>query len=1067
MPWPFGSSVRQRRCRGQLLFLTMLALAVGTGARLGAEPADYLIDVWDTENDLPNSSVTALAQTRDGYLWVGTYNGLARFDGVKFVTYDPVNTPALGHARIRDLFLDGGGTLWINTYRGGLTSYRDGVFRREWDGPGEFDLHTTLEYWSSNSVVFVTQFGEVLESRPDRTGTKRDWSTVSPPGGARLVFQCAEKDGTLWFLTRDGHILRMAPGREFKDLAKECSPVAGRTHTLATDATGRVWAGTDRGVARWDGLQFQDVTPTNGEPTLEALLVKPTRDGGAWVLANGRLRKLKGRCWVAEATEWQGLLGWASGRAMGMHEDREGGVWFNHYGNGVFHVTPDGQFQRFTARDGLPGDRVWAWFQGVEGDIWLGVDRGGLARLRRRRFQVIGPAAGLPARAAFSVCEDEQGVMWFGTSGGGLCRWSGGKIETMPVGNDASANFVFSVFPRPGQGLWLSGAAGEDLFVYHDGQIQRGPWEGVHGVKSLLVDQGGRVWMGTKAGLNWWLPERRRSFTTRDGMTATAVRALAEGKDAVWCGNDEGTLYRCEPERIEAFRPADELAGQPIWSLCADRDGAIWAGTFRGGLLRFRDGRFARVTSEQGLPSDVISALLEDGQGRLWLGTHQGICRIVKSVLNDCCDGKKRRVDCVTYGRAEGLPTLECTSNYQPACWRARDGRLWFATVKGMVSVKPNELVSNPVPPPVTVEEMLVDGERMRLAVGRVQVPPGRKQFEFRFAGPGELRFRYQLEGLDNDWVEAGTRREAHYSFLPARAYTFRVLGCNNDGVWNETGSTVAFVVQQHFFQTWWFRVLAAGLLLGAVAASVRAVTTRKYRRALSQLEQQHAIERDRARIAKDIHDDLGAGLTQITLLSELAKRDPAEQPAHLERISDSARRLTRAMDEIVWAVDPQHDTLSGLMDYISAYTEDYLRTAGIRCRMDLPGELPAFRVEAELRYNLFLALKEALNNIVKHAEATEAWLRLRLDGLAFTLVIEDNGKGMSAAGKATGAWRLNSGHGLSNLEKRLATVGGRCTVRSEPGQGTRVEMTVHPQLPSPIVAIGSAHGDEPSLGSE
>jgi signal transduction histidine kinase len=248
--------------------------------------------------------------------------------------------------------------------------------------------------------------------------------------------------------------------------------------------------------------------------------------------------------------------------------------------------------------------------------------------------------------------------------------------------------------------------------------------------------------------------------------------------------------------------------------------------------------------------------------------------------------------------------------------------------------------------------------------------------------------------------------------------------------------------------------------VIGGVAFAVRRAATRKYRRKLALLQQQHAVERDRARIAKDIHDDVGAGLTQITLLTELARREPGQTDAHLERISQSARKLTKAMDEIVWAVDPQHDTFEGLMDYVSAYAEDFLRVAGIRCRMDLPVALPAIRVDAELRYHLFLALKEALNNIVKHAQATEVWLRLKLAADSFTLTVADNGRGLTApgAGPAPNGTRLAAGSGMENLKKRLAAVGGDCTVASRPGQGTRVTMTVRIQTGvSPILAIGGA----------
>jgi signal transduction histidine kinase/ligand-binding sensor domain-containing protein len=1039
-----------------------VALALLCAFPIAVSATEYLIDVKDTEDDLPDSSVTAIAQTPDGYLWVGTYNGLARFDGVRFVTFDPVNRPALGQARIRDLYTDTMGTLWINTYRGGLTTYRDGVFHTEWRGGGEFDVHTTLAFSSSNEVVFATQFGEVLR----RTGVPGSanvvWSRVSPPNGARYLFQCTDGTGTLWFLKRDGHIARLLNG-QFHDLKDDCGLTGSKVITIASDPKGNVWAGTDRELAVWDGSSFRSMTPTNGEPIIEPLCILPTRDGRVWVLADGRLRQCAGRQWLNEIAEWKGLLGWASGRAMGMHEDHEGGVWFNHYGNGLFHIAPDGKFERFTTRQGLPSNRLWAWFQGREGDIWMGGDRGGLARLRERRFQVVGQAEGLLARAAFSVCQDAQGSLWFGTSGGGLSRWQDGKIENFQIGDDA-ANYVFSVFSNPAGGLWLSASAGEEWYVFRNGQLDKAPWD-VHGIKAILADHTGRVWLGHKTGLSWWTPESRRSFTAADGMTPSAsVRALAEGPDgSVWCGDEAGTIYRCEARGVQAFRPSDALASQPVLSLLAEKDDTIWVGTFRGGLLRFKNGKFSRVTTAQGLPNDAISEILDDEHGRLWLGTHKGICQVSKTDLNRCLDGEIRRVDCVTYGLLDGLPTLECAGNYQPACCRSSDGRLWFATVKGIVSVKPEELKKNNVPPPVVIEELRVDGELLENQNEPLLLPAGRKQFEFRytalsFLAPDRVRFRYRLEGLEPDWIEAGTKRDATYNHLPAGDYKLQVLACNSDGVWNNAGASLAFTVLPYFYQTWWFLALASASVMGGLAVAVRRISTRRYRLALARLEQQHAIERDRARIAKDIHDDLGAGLTQITLLSELARREmPGQSISQLDRISDTARKMTRTMDEIVWAVDPQHDTLSGLMDYISAYTEDFLRMAGIRCRMDLPSELPALRVDAELRYNLFLALKEALNNVVKHAHAAEVWLRLRVDSQTITLVVEDDGQGLLPAGPKENSQRLSSGRGLCNLEKRLTTVGGRCQVQGLPGQGTRVEMIVTVEnAPSPVVAIGN-----------
>ncbi len=1022
-------------------------------------PADYLIDVWDTDDNLPNSVVTGIAQTPDDYLWVGTYDGLARFDGVRFVTYNHLTTPAISHSRIQALYVDAVGTLWINTYRGGLTSYRDGVFHREWpDDPSWFDLRTTMVSSSSNTVVFVTQFGEVLR-RPARA-TNAGWQVTAPPAGTRPFFHCVDGAGKLWFLSREGRILRFEDG-QFKDLPATGVLLGKRLNRMVADPRGRVWVCASNAIALWDGGHFQDMTPTNAELVVDPRLLVPTVAGANWVLDGDRLRKLEGRRWTEEVLEWRGLLGWASGRAMGIHEDRAGGVWFNHYGNGLFHITPDRRFQRLTSQDDLPGDRVGAWFQSRDGSVWLGVDHGGLARLRDLRFHVIGPADGRQARTAYSVCEDRDGAIWIGTSGGGLCRWSQGQITSLT--NNAAPKFVFSMFPRPDGGLWLSAGEGEDLNEYVHGVVQRAPWD-AHGVKSILTDRAGRVWTGTKASLGWWTPGARRSFGTNDGMKISAVRALVEAPDGtVWGGADDGTLYRCEPDRLQAFRARDGLGGQPIWSLAADRDGAVWIGTFRGGLLRFKDGKFVRFTARQGLPADVISQILEDNRGRLWLGTHRGICCVSRAALNACADGRTNTAEFVTYGKLHGLPTLACSDGYQPACWRGSDGRLWFATVKGVVSVNPDEVTADSLPPPVVVEELRVDGAAVTVGQQELVIAPGHEQFEFRFTALNfnkDARFRYRLEGLNSDWVEADTRRTAHYSHLPPNTYQFRVIACNNEGAWKGNGATVRFTIQRHFYTTAWFLTLSGLGILAGVVLAVRAGAARKYERRLARLAQQHAIERDRTRIAKDIHDDIGAGLTQITLLSELARREPDQAGGHLKRISDSARQLTRAMDEIVWAVDPQHDTFSGLMDYISAFAEDFLRMAGIRCRMDLPTVLPEMPVDAEMRYNLFLALKETLNNIVKHSHATEVWLRLRTGPGTFTLVVEDNGQGLPAAGAsvtvAAGGDRIASGSGLSNLEKRLAAIGGHCAVQSSPGQGTRVEMSLAINgAGSPVVAIG------------
>jgi signal transduction histidine kinase len=430
---------------------------------------------------------------------------------------------------------------------------------------------------------------------------------------------------------------------------------------------------------------------------------------------------------------------------------------------------------------------------------------------------------------------------------------------------------------------------------------------------------------------------------------------------------------------------------------------------------------------------------------------------VSKEELNHCADGDIGLINCLTYGKGDGLPTLECSGGFQPAGARTSDGRLWFPTTKGLVAVNPTEVKRNQLPPPVIIEEVLVDGRPITASHPEqppFRISPGRQQFEFQYTGlsftvPEKVRFKYRLEGLETKWMDAGTKRSINYSYIPPGNYTFRVIACNNDGVWNEAGSALAFTVLPHFWQTWWFRTLAGLNAAALVAGSVLFATRRRMRHKVERIERQRAVERERTRIAKDIHDDLGASLTRITLLSQSARGELDHAPeaaADVDQIYRTARELTRAMDEIVWAVNPQHDTLDSLATYLGRFAQDFLNAVHIRCRLDLPMQLPAWPLTAEVRHNLFLAFKEALNNAVRHADASEVRVSLTIEPGGFALRVEDQGRGFATAQPAVPSrdpGRLAAGNGLANMHQRLTEIGGRCDIQSAPGEGTKVTFFV------------------------
>jgi ligand-binding sensor domain-containing protein/signal transduction histidine kinase len=1018
-------------------------LAVGAKA----ESSDYLTDLWTSDNDLPNSSVTAIAQTPDGYLWVGTENGLARFDGVRFVNFDSANTPGLKHSRVLGLFTDKQGALWINTYDGTLTSFRDGVFTREWQ------IGQITGIFSTANRTYFTTHASGIAVCEENSSHSNQWQTISL--GARINADsfCQDAAGVVWCLLRNGSI-RQITGTNTFSLPEDNGLNGENVNCLTADDTGRIWAGTNKRIVRWNGNRFEDETPTNGEAPVNVTFLFCTSSNGLWSFANDTIRQAKDRRWTMTADSWRDLLQ-AGTFYLSAYEDHDGDVWFRQFGQGLFRAGRDGTLKRLSSTNGLPDNRVSCWFQDHENNLWIGADRGGLVRLRNRQFQIVGGDS-LSNVAVSTVCEDNRSNVWIGTFNNGLHRWRDGRLEPFSLPNSATRNAIFSACPDAQGRLWLS-ADHEDLYVVETNRISRGDAT-LHGIKVMLVDSQGRLWLGRQNQLTCVTNGEVSNFGARDGFTRRDVRALAEDRQgAIWIGTGNGVLYKYADGKFSSFTPKDGFESQAIWSLLPDNDGTIWAGTFRGGLMRFKDGAFTRYTTQNGLPSDVICQILDDGQGKLWIGSHRGIFSVSKNSFSALDRGQIQSLPCNTYGLYDGLPTLECSGNYQPSAWRSHDGTLWFATVKGLVSVYPQKLRTNELPPPVTIEDFLVDGKSIG-ARGPALIPAGRHQFEFRFTAlsftaPDKVRFRYQLSGFDNGWVEAGTRRTADYGPLPPGDYQLRVVACNNDGVWNETGASLRLTQRPFFWQTWWFKFVIVFVAVLAIAGGVRYVATRSLQRKLESLKQQRAIERERERIAKDIHDDLGAGLTQILLQSSLARRAPPDRmQTDLSQISETARDLVRTMDEIVWAINPENDNLDGLVTYAGKYAQEFLTAANLRCRLDLPPEPPAVSVSAETRHNLFLAIKEALNNVVKHAEATEVLFELKLPPGAFAFVITDNGKGFSpgAAGESNGnPQRISAGHGLKNLSSRLEAVGGNCMVSHGPGQGTRVELMVPIRKPA------------------
>jgi len=984
--------------------------------------ATYQVDVWQTDEGLPQGTVTSIAQTGDGYLWLGTQNGLVRFDGVSFKVFNENNVAAIKNNRVVQLCVDHLDRLWIGAEQGNLVCFRNGQFT-SYETPGK---GTAFNY-------------------------------------ARAF--CDDAAGGLWTVSCEWQLTHLM-NDQFTVPSAHWSLKGVLPDAVASDNAGQVWVGTEKELAVWQNGAFVTAYSQSNEPNFAVDFLAKSRAGGIWVAGNKQLRKFESGRWVKNL----GAYAWTNSPVYGLYEDRQNRLWVATLGHGLFRYDLDGTVLHLTTRDGLPNDFVRCVTEDREGNIWAGMESGGLCRLKPAVFKTMGVRQGLSSDQVMSMCEASDGSYWIGFDGAGLDHVSGDEIKHYGAEQGLPNGHVWSVFQDRQGTLWLGTWDGlvkheQDHFTGLSDGVTIG-WE----VLAIYGDPQDNLWVGQQAfGAITKLHGNERTPVMIPGASSSMdVRVMVQDHAGnFWVGTENEGLYCLQNGNWIHFGRKDGLANESIWSLHPDVDGTLWIGTCGGGLSRWQNGKITTWTTRNGLVNDVICQILEDDAGNLWLGSYGGVFKVNKQDLAASLD-HSHQIACVSYDKSDGLPSVECEGGFQPSGFRSADGRLWFPTVKGIAIVNPENVARNPLAPPVAIESLVLDKTTLwpksglvssNDLTGTVQIPPGGQRLDFQFTAlsltaPKKVRFKYKLEGLENRWEDAGEKRTAEYSRIPPGNYQFDVIACNNDGVWNNTGAVLAVTVLPYFWQTKWFVALVILTTLGSVAGSVRYVVKQKLQRRIEHVERERAVEAERGRIANDIHDDLGSGLTEIVILSELAQN--AEIPADavqadVRKITDKARALTQSLDEIVWAMNLQNDTLDSFVTYACNFAQEYLQLAKIRCRLDVPPQLPNVPLTADIRHNLFMVLKETLNNIVKHANATEVWIRIAIEPARFTLGIRDNGAGfrLDSASNGTvglGAQNANSNcgkDGLVNMRKRLANVGGEFFLQSALGRGTQVELSI------------------------
>lgn len=1043
------------------------------GAAAAAEQIlsrQHCVTVWTTDDGLPDNAVMTVARTADGYLWVGTSDcGVARFNGVEFQPIGGKEAHDLPPPRVHRLIRADDGTLWVSFLTGDVGAVRGRTIASDRTGGGD-----TLSWWLQESLGehdgnrwFSTNLGDVV--RRSGSGDACRWTLMRAPGEGIATLErtvVTGGDRTILGTAGSGAVWRLE-GEECRPLPASAYARSSGVDCLATDRAGNVWAGTHRGLAVWDGAAFVPV-PEESDPDPDdpqhAIAVMPVSDGGLWVLFAGSLKKYRAGRWEITAGPWDDrLLAAVSPRRHRLYaDDRTGGVWVATDGEGLWHVSAGGRIVEVTSDPAFPQAQVECLEVDAEGSLWLGLERRGLARVRPRLFtppaeQAVGDAAGLAA-TGHSMCVDTAGAVWLTESGGGLWKTAAGGIERVagPVGSPAYNSVVA---PAAGEGIWLAPQFASVSRQEHGQRRDVLPTSAFGGVaRAMHEDRAGRLWIGNEYGLWCWQAGKLFSVGAAAGFSpldkgsdaeslVPGVDSLADdGAGGMWIG-----LSRCELRHLDAeggftrHRPSWWSPGIRFWSLLSDGEGGVWIGTLGSGLLHFSAGTFRRVTAADGLPDNAVSQVLDDGRGAIWLGTFSGVVRVSQAEIADLFAGRSAGVQCRRFGRAAGLPVAQCSAGQQPYSVRARDGRLWFSTTGGVVVVDPEAIGGDALPPPVVVEEARVLGrdvlaERpLPLALG-----PRERTVQFRFAGlslatPELIRYRWRMAGIDQDWIDGGFERTATYNQLPPGRYVFEVDAADGDGRWTGTAVRVPIVIEPMVWETGWFRGLAA---LAAVAVTVGialAVIRRRTQRRIDLLERQSAIERERIRIARDLHDDLGASLTEIDLLGALAERGGPTTPEVADRLRSlrgKARETVMSLDEIVWAVDPRNDTLGSLGEYVGSFAQQFFRATTTRCRLAIDPEPRDLPLDSEVRHALFLAFKEAVNNVARHAGAEECRVSLAVTGGELRIEVSDDGCGFGA--NAAG---FVPGEGLRNIRERLAACGGWQRLDSAPGKGTTIAL--------------------------